>query len=83
MNPFMKFIDHGRKFKCNLCQFDSIVPDEYFCNLDATGKRCDISSRPELHLGTIDMTVTQVTDVFDFLGLLQSNAIKTQDTISH
>ncbi|KGG52900.1 hypothetical protein DI09_127p60 [Mitosporidium daphniae] len=59
MNPFMKFIDHGRKFKCNLCQFDSIVPDEYFCNLDATGKRCDISSRPELHLGTIDMTVTQ------------------------
>lgn len=56
----MKFIDNGRKFRCNLCEFDTLVPAEYFCNLDATGKRCDIHLRPELHLGTVDMTVPKV-----------------------
>jgi protein transport protein SEC24 len=30
------------------------VPDEYFCNLDASGRRSDIGQRPELLYGTVD-----------------------------
>lgn len=56
MNPFVTFIDGGRKYICNLCKGENIVSKEYYCNLDANGRRCDLAMRPELCFGTIDMT---------------------------
>jgi hypothetical protein len=35
----------------------NLVPNEYFCNLDAQGVRCDIDSRPELKYGSVEFTV--------------------------
>jgi protein transport protein SEC24 len=36
-----------------------IVPQDYFCNLDLSGKRSDLAQRPELRYGTIDFVASQ------------------------
>lgn len=59
LNPWCLFADGGRKFVCNLCGFDSDVPDEYFCNLDMTGRRTDYEYRPELRYGTVEYIVPE------------------------
>ena len=58
MSPGFAFIDGGRKFRCNFCHKVCDVPDSYFCNLDHTGMRHDIMSRPELMLGTVEYKAT-------------------------
>jgi protein transport protein SEC24 len=55
INPFMVFIDGGKKYICNLCKCENVVPTDYYCNLDADGRRCDVMNRPELCYGTVDM----------------------------
>lgn len=37
MNPYMRFIDAGRRFQCSLCHHLSEVTPSYFANLDHTG----------------------------------------------
>lgn len=37
MNPYMRFIDGGRRFQCSLCHHISEVPTTYFAHLDHTG----------------------------------------------
>ncbi|ORX81264.1 hypothetical protein K493DRAFT_242055 [Basidiobolus meristosporus CBS 931.73] len=59
INPFVTFIDGGRKFVCNLCQFANEVPDSYFSNLDMNGRRLDIDMRPELRCGTVEFVATK------------------------
>jgi len=59
LNPWCVFTDGGRKFVCNLCGFDSDVPDEYFCNLDMSGRRTDYEYRPELRNGTVEYIVPE------------------------
>ncbi|KAK5666067.1 COPII coat Sec23p-Sfb3p heterodimer component [Batrachochytrium dendrobatidis] len=58
INPFFQFVHGGRKFVCNLCSFESEVPTQYFENLDMSGRRIDISQRPELLYGSCEFTVT-------------------------
>ena len=36
----------------------STVPDEYFCNLDHTGRRVDLVERPELSFGSVEFVAT-------------------------
>lgn len=60
INPFVQFVDGGRRFVCNLCGFANEVPQEYFCNLDYQGRRMDINERFELLQGTVDFNVTSV-----------------------
>lgn len=55
INPSMQFASGGSKFVCNLCQFVNRTPDYYFEQTDATGRRIDWQSRPELSLGTYDI----------------------------
>lgn len=55
MNPSMQFASGGSKFVCNMCQFVNRTPDYYFEQTDATGRRIDWQSRPELSVGTYDM----------------------------
>lgn len=58
INPFVKFVDGGRKFICNLCNVDTEVPAEYFCNLDHTGRRADTAQRAELSRGSFELLTT-------------------------
>ncbi|TPX40911.1 hypothetical protein SeMB42_g05818 [Synchytrium endobioticum] len=54
INPFVIFVDGGRKFTCNLCTFENEVSPEYFANLDMNGRRIDLDQRPELCFGTVE-----------------------------
>lgn len=54
VNAFVKFIDGGRRWRCNVCGLANDVPADYFCELDADGRRRDRNERPELHLGTCE-----------------------------
>lgn len=55
INPFSTFIDGGKKYICNLCKCENLAPNDYYCNLDANGRRADLSMRPELCYGTVDL----------------------------
>jgi len=54
VNPFVVFIDAGRRWRCNVCGLLNDVPSDYYCNLDSNGKRRDITERPELSCGTVE-----------------------------
>lgn len=59
MNPYMQFIDGGRRFQCVFCSAATDVPNEYFAHLDHTGKRTDCYNRAELCLGTYEFVATK------------------------
>ncbi|KAF8377055.1 hypothetical protein HHK36_030427 [Tetracentron sinense] len=87
INPFMKFIDQGRGFICNLCGFTDETPRDYHCNLGPDGRRRDADERPELCRGTVEFVATKeymVRDpmpaVFFFLIDVSMNAILTGAT---
>ncbi|XP_010252184.1 PREDICTED: protein transport protein Sec24-like At4g32640 isoform X2 [Nelumbo nucifera] len=87
INPFMKFIDQGRRFICNLCGFTDETPRDYHCNLGPDGRRRDADERPELCRGTVEFVATKeymVRDpmpaVFFFLVDVSMNAIQTGAT---
>jgi len=54
INPFVQFMDAGRRWRCNVCGLTNDLPAEYFCNLDANNRRRDIDERPELRLGSVE-----------------------------
>lgn len=54
VNPYVTFTDAGRKWRCNLCSLFNDVPAEYFCTLDANGRRNDTDLRPELTRGSVE-----------------------------
>ena len=39
INPFMRFVDGGRRLQCNMCGFVNDCPREYQCNLRPDGLR--------------------------------------------
>ncbi|KVI12187.1 Gelsolin domain-containing protein [Cynara cardunculus var. scolymus] len=87
INPFMKFIDQGRRFICNFCGFTDETPRDYQCNLGPDGRRRDADERPELCRGTVEFVATRefmVRDpmpaVFFFLIDVSMNAIQTGAT---
>ncbi|KAL8474498.1 hypothetical protein ACS0TY_031090 [Phlomoides rotata] len=87
INPFVKFIDQGRRFICNLCGFTDETPRDYHCNLGPDGRRRDADERPELCRGTVEFVASKeymVRDpmpaVFFFLIDVSMNAIQTGAT---
>ncbi|KAJ6801478.1 protein transport protein Sec24-like [Iris pallida] len=87
INPFMRFVDHGRRFICNLCGFTDETPRDYFCNLGPDGRRRDADERPELCRGTVEFVATKefmvrepMPAVFFFLIDVSMNAIQTGAT---
>lgn len=54
MNPFMAWMDGGRRYVCNVCALMNETPIEYFCALDASGHRLDHQERPELCSGSVE-----------------------------
>jgi protein transport protein SEC24 len=59
MNPFSRFMDGGRQYICAFCQCNNEVPGEYFSYLDHSGRRTDISQRPELCYGSYEFVATE------------------------
>ncbi|XP_022844975.1 protein transport protein Sec24-like At4g32640 isoform X2 [Olea europaea var. sylvestris] len=87
INPFMKFIDQGRRFICNLCGFTDETPRDYHCNLGPDGRRRDADERPELCRGTVEFVATKeymvrepMPAVFFFLIDVSMNSIQTGAT---
>ncbi|XP_047956910.1 protein transport protein Sec24-like At4g32640 [Salvia hispanica] len=87
INPFMKFIDQGKRFICNLCGFTGETPHEYQCNLGPDGRRRDADERPELCRGTVEfiapkeyMVRDPMPAVFFFLVDVSMHAIQTGAT---
>ncbi|KAA8541400.1 hypothetical protein F0562_025363 [Nyssa sinensis] len=83
INPFMKFIDQGRRFICNLCGFTDETPRDYHCNLGPDGRRRDADDRPELCRGTVEFVATKeymvrepIPAVYFFLIDVSMNAIQ-------
>ncbi|XP_052169871.1 protein transport protein Sec24-like At3g07100 [Diospyros lotus] len=56
VNPYVTFMDGGRKWRCNICAFLNDVPGDYFAHLDASGRRVDWNERPELKKGSVEFT---------------------------
>lgn len=54
VNPFVSFLNGGKSFCCNICSMKNTIPDWYFSPLDINGVRHDVSSRPELSIGTVE-----------------------------
>jgi protein transport protein SEC24 len=48
VNPFVSWVDNGRRWRCNICGMLNDVPSSYFSHLDASGRRRDRDQRPEL-----------------------------------
>lgn len=60
INPWCQYIDAGRKFICNLCEFTNIVPEHQFCPVDiASGRRMDMDQHPELMHGSVEFQVPE------------------------
>jgi len=54
INPFVSWIENGRRWRCNVCGMVNEVPTSYFCHLDADGQRRDKLQRPELCKGSVE-----------------------------
>ncbi|EPZ36347.1 beta-sandwich domain of Sec23/24 [Rozella allomycis CSF55] len=77
INCFVRFSEGGRKYKCNLCGKDNEVSNEYFSNLDHTGMRCDIESRPELRFGSVEFVAP---DEFKFRKIEETKIVFVIDS---
>jgi len=54
INPFVSFVDGGRRWRCNLCGLTNDVPQDYFSPIDTNGRRFDMDQRPELSRGCVE-----------------------------
>ncbi|VVA14675.1 PREDICTED: transport [Prunus dulcis] len=87
INPFMKFIDQGRQFVCNLCGFTDETPRDYHCNLGPDGRRRDSDDRPELCRGMVEFVASKeymvrdpMLSMYFFLIDVSMNAMQTGAT---
>lgn len=55
INPFVTWVDNGRRWRCNLCGSANDVSSAYFCHLNADGTRTDVHERPELRNGSVEI----------------------------
>ncbi|GMH74564.1 hypothetical protein TrST_g8776 [Triparma strigata] len=59
VNPFVAWLENGRRWRCNICGQLNDVPSAYFCHLDEEGKRRDLDQRPELASGVVEYIAPQ------------------------
>lgn len=54
INAFVHWVEHGRRWRCNICAQMNDCPAAYFCHLDDEGLRRDRFERPELSKGVVE-----------------------------
>lgn len=54
VNPFIQWEANGRRWTCNLCGHVQQTPDNFYSNLDESGKRTDRFDRAELSRGAVE-----------------------------
>jgi protein transport protein SEC24 len=54
INAFVHWVEHGRRWRCNICGIMNDTPAPYFCHLDDQGLRRDRFERPELSKGVVE-----------------------------
>lgn len=54
INPFVTWVDGGRRWQCNVCNCLNDTPRDYYCTLNDDGTRRDADSRPELACGSVE-----------------------------
>lgn len=54
INAFVHWLEHGRRWRCNICAQINDTPAAYFCHLDEEGLRRDRNERPELCKGVVE-----------------------------
>lgn len=57
LNPWCKYTQSGKKFVCNLCDFENTVPEQEYCPSDMNGRRMDTDQHPELMYGSVEFEV--------------------------
>lgn len=57
INSFVRFIQSGKKFVCNICGMHNETTREYYCNIDENGRRRDVLDRAELSKGSVEFLV--------------------------
>lgn len=84
INPFVIWVDNGRRWTCNLCGANQATSDSYYHGLDETGKRADRWQRPELCRGVVEyiapgeyMVRPPQPPVFMFVIDVSYNAVAT------
>lgn len=55
VNPFVQWVDNGRRWRCNLCGVSNDVASSYFCHLGPNQQRQDREERPELNCGSVEI----------------------------
>eukprot|EP01028_Stygiella_incarcerata_P011353 TRINITY_DN637_c0_g2_i2.p1 TRINITY_DN637_c0_g2~~TRINITY_DN637_c0_g2_i2.p1 ORF type:complete len:1023 (-),score=238.34 TRINITY_DN637_c0_g2_i2:882-3950(-) len=59
INPYINFLDGGRRWQCNVCRLVNDLPADYFCPLDVSGKRTDLEHHPELTHGCVEFVASE------------------------
>ena len=59
VNCFVKWLNDGSKWQCNLCDMVNDTPQTYYSSLDGNGYRHDSQNRPELSRGSVDFVGTK------------------------
>jgi protein transport protein SEC24 len=54
VNPFIQWLEGGRRWRCNVCGLLNDCQPDYFAPLDMRGVRVDILQRPELRVGCVE-----------------------------
>ena len=59
LNPFVKFIDGGEKWICNICGQINNTEEYYYCDVDKNGERLDINQKEELCCGSYEFVANK------------------------
>ena len=54
INPFVTWLENGRRWRCNVCSQLNDTQSAYFCHLDEKNQRRDIAQRPELSKSVVE-----------------------------
>ena len=54
VNPYVAWVNGGKQYRCNMCAYLNDIPPQYYCQLDATGRRTDAAERPELTKASVE-----------------------------
>jgi protein transport protein SEC24 len=54
INPFVSWLENGRRWRCNICSQLNETASAYFCHLDEKNQRRDVEQRPELGKSVVE-----------------------------